>query len=717
MGDWLLTSANGRVRFVIGDVAHREGFQASGGNLLDISLDGRDDVFDGMSTWFEREFPRQGSYATVEVEGTALVARGFDSGDARIAVTTRWEVVPPPEGVTASLRVSTIVTAPSARTNFDLGDIIGWGGLRHFGPGPGFALNGQDPELPWLGAQGADHALLLVGDGPMTGPHGASWSDPVYRAPDLPANTDVIYVRTLHVGETLAEMLGATGAPRRVTVTSRETGTGALIPHSDLVVEKAGEPWAVGRTGPDGTVEVALPADTVSIRLDRRGRLAAAPVTVGPKASEVVAEASPEGRLAAVVRGLDGEPVAARLTFFGREGTATPNLGPAKHAIGGNRANLAGPTTFAIPPGSYRVVATRGPTWSRAEATVEVPEGRTELTMRLTPLLPLEGWAQCDLHQHAAYSSDSAIPPVDGVIASAAEGLDCIATTEHDAVADWTAHITEANLPDPIVWLSGIEVTHRAEGHYNVYPYGPALGPIDHRDLNPFDITARIRSLAPDAVLQVNHPRYGPIGVFNRLDDAPSIARLDHDVVELLNGKSLDGAEEVLSDVAMLLGRGVRTGVIGASDSHHLVGQERGSARTYVWLGGAGEPSADTPLDPVAVIARELRGPKRAVATNGPLVALRGIAGEVVAEVTGVEWLGPLTVSLYAGPAHGNEGGLGDPVGRATTGEAQDGLLQTRAAVKATPGHWYIAVVRGERSLEPWLDVTPWAATVLVTGQ
>ena len=260
-------------------------------------------------------------------------------------------------------------------------------------------------------------------------------------------------------------------------------------------------------------------------------------------------------------------------------------------------------------------------------------------------------------------------------------------------------------------------MTHPSEGHYNVYPYGPALDPIDHRDLNPFGITARIRDLAPDAVLQVNHPRFGRIGVFNRLDDATSVARLDHDVIEVLNGKSLDGAAELLADVAMLLRRGVRTGVIGASDSHHLIGQERGSARTYVWLGGAGEPSPDAPVSPVAVIARELRGPKRAVATNGPLVALREIGGEIVAQVTGVDWLGPLTVSLYAGPTHGDQGGLGEAVAKATTGDAQDGLLQARATVKATPGHWYIAVVRGERSLEPWLDVTPWAATVLVAGQ
>ena len=75
--------------------------------LIDITLDGRDDVFDGMSTWFEREFPRQGNYTTVKTEGTALVAQGFDSGDPRIAVTTRWEVVTPPAGVAASLRVST----------------------------------------------------------------------------------------------------------------------------------------------------------------------------------------------------------------------------------------------------------------------------------------------------------------------------------------------------------------------------------------------------------------------------------------------------------------------------------------------------------------------------------------------------------------------------------------------------------------------------------
>ncbi|MCO4770524.1 MAG: PHP domain-containing protein [Deltaproteobacteria bacterium] len=727
VGDWLLSSSDGRVRVVVGDVGHREGFQATGGNLLDLSLDGQDDQIDGICTWFERTFPRQGAYTSVRTEGAALVARGTDNGDARIQVETRWEMVTPPPGVVGSLRISTTVTAPAPLPAYDLGDIVGWGGLRHFAPGPGFELKGKDVELPWVGAEGPDHAVLMLGEGPVSGPHGASWSDPVWAAPDLAADTATTYVRTLHVGGTLAGLLGATGGERRVTVQSRESTTDRPIPGAQFVVEKDGAPYVVGKTHADGTLPITLPPGEFTVRLEERGRAPAKASVIPAEATSVVALASPQGRLDVSVSvsstptepgggkpqppGGGGEgPGPARLTFFGEGDTPTPNLGPKHHAVGGNRANIAGPSTILVPPGTYRVMATRGPWYSRAEAVVTVPEGATEeLSLTLHRLVNEDTvesrWLNCDLHQHAAYSSDSAIPPVDGVIASAAEGLDCIATTEHDAVADWTEHIEEAAVGPRMLWLSGIEVTNSKEGHYNVYPFGPDAKPIGHRELDPFGIAAAIRKRAPDAVLQINHPRYGRIGVFNRLEDVTSIARLDHDALEILNGTSLDGAEEILDDVAALLGRGVHSSLVGASDSHHLVGQERGSARTFVWVGTS--PSADA-------VARTLREEKRSVASNGPLILLRREGEEVVAESLSVDWLGPQRLSLYEGEMGGRGTEIGAPVAQGFTGPPKESLVRARVSTQATGGQWYLAVVRGDESMEPWLDTTPWAATTLV---
>lgn len=702
-GDWLLTDPTGRARFVVSALDHHEGFHATGGNLLDVSLDGRDDQLDGLCTWFERTFPRQAAYTTLSVDGDALVAAGADNGDDGIRVVTRYEVVDPPQGVVASLRISTTVTATAEVKEYDLGDIIGWGGLRHFAPGHGFALKGKDEPVPWLGGEGPDHALLLVGQGPIAGPHGASWSDPVYGAPNLVAGEPVTYVRTLHLGETLAQMLAATGASRTARIEARETGD-VPIEGAAFELTLEGAPLVVGRVGGEGTLEVRLPEGAVSGRLTERGRKAAAPAALGD-AETLVLRASAPGRLQVTLADEAGAPIAGRLTFFGVDGTPDPDLGPASHALGGNRANLAGPATISVPPGRYRVVASHGPTWSLGEQRVEVPEGPTSLAFRLRELLPLDGWLQCDLHQHAAYSSDSAIPPVDGVIASAAEGLDCIATTEHDAVADWTDHIADAALSAPMLWLSGIEVTNPKEGHYNVYPYAMELGVVDHEGRDPFGITKRIRELAPDAVLQVNHPRYGRIGVFERLSDPNRIADLDHDAIELLNGKAVTDAEEILDDVTRQLGRGKQRTLVGASDSHHLVGQERGSARTYV--------EAPATADGVA---RTLRETRRAVATNGPMIRLAREGGDVVARLEAAGWLGVRELSLYSGPFGSAPGPLSAPKATwtATSGEALPVVRKEQVRLLAKPGTWYLAVARGEHPMEPWLDAPAWAATLLV---
>jgi predicted metal-dependent phosphoesterase TrpH len=704
-GDWLITTGEGRVRFVVGALGHKEGFQATGGNLLDLSLDGLPDQFDGISTWFEREFPRQGAYDEVFVDGAALVVRGVDSADASVRVETRWEPVPPPDGVIGSLRITTTVTAASAHPAFDLGDIVGWGGLRHFAPGPGFALKGQDLPLPWIGAEAADHAVLLVGEGPVTGPHGASWSDPVWASPDLAADAPQTYARTLHVGTTMAALLGATGATRRVRIEARETGSGSPIPEAGFTLARDGAPYAVGRVQADGTLQVALPEEPFTVTLSQRGRRSAGPAAIPVDATRGVAEASPEGTVAARIVGPEG-PVAGRLTWFGRDGTPDPDLGPLSMALGGNRANLAHPGRFPVPPGRYSVVATRGPTWSQARADVEVPEGEIALEFALRPLVPTAGWMQCDLHQHAAYSSDSAIPPVDGVIASVAEGLDCIATTEHDAVADWTQHVQDAALLDPMIWLSGIEVTSNKEGHYNVYPYPPALGPIEHAGLDPFQITAAIRARAPEAVLQVNHPRYGAIGVYNRLEDPARIARLDGDAIEVLNGKDTAGAQRILDDVARSLARGVHPALVGASDSHHLVGQERGSARTYVAVGEARTPQG---------VRDALRDRRASTASNGPLLSMQATGRQVDVTLLAPEWMVVDTVALHAGSfGEGAPQGLGEPLAVwAVEGAPVDGLVRRAwtATVPGTGQQWVLAVARGSRDMEPWLDAPPWAVT------
>lgn len=690
------------MRFVVSGLEHREGFHETGGNLLDIAVDNGPDHLDGMSTWFEQVFPRQAAYDRVEVDGDALIVSGRDSRDPAVTASTRWELVPPPPGALASLRISTTVTASEARPEFDLGDIIGWGGLRHFAPGRGYALAGSKDTLPWLGAENQDHALLLVAEAPFAGPHGSAWSDPIYASPDLAPGTPYTYVRTLHVGQTLAGMVGAAVDGREVTVIAHDD-TGDAIPHARFRVEQDGRPFSVGRVDGSGRARVVIPPGPAVVTLEEWGRNAEG-AALAADAEEVTATASSVGAVAATVEGPDGA-IPARLLFLGLDGRPAPVLGPDHHAIGGNRANLAGPGTVQVPPGTWEVVATRGPAWSIARQHLVVTAGATvPLRMRLEPLLDTEGWLQCDLHQHAVYSADSAVPPVDGVIASAAEGLDCIATTDHDAVADWTQHIEAADLAAPMLWMSGIEVTTHEDGHYNVYPHPPERGVIEKRGLQPAGIAAAIRAASPDAILQVNHPRAGGIGAFNKLGGPAEVAAFDHDAVEVLNGDHLGNAEELLDDVARMRGAGTVTSIVGASDSHRLVGQERGTARTFV----RSELRQGAAVDAIKA--------GRTVASNGPLVWLEAKEGTLQVHLRASGWVPVDAVALYGGPLGTEREDLGEPLQRWTV-QPDTTLRSLDAQHEARPGWWYLAVARGEQTMQPWLPVKPWAATGLVVKE
>ena len=200
-GDVLLTSGGG-VRFVLSALDHRIGVHQTGGNLVDIAIEGGEDVFDGMCTWLDRTFPRQAAYRELQVDGQQVTVTGVDGSDPDIAVQTSWRLLPEGDDrLLARLEISTTVTnlGDAPVVDYDLGDIIGWGGLAHFAPGPGYELVGVDETIPWVGGQAWDHAVLLVADAPFDGPHGASWSDPVYTAGVLLPSAPATYRRQLLV--------------------------------------------------------------------------------------------------------------------------------------------------------------------------------------------------------------------------------------------------------------------------------------------------------------------------------------------------------------------------------------------------------------------------------------------------------------------------------------------------------------------------------------
>jgi hypothetical protein len=142
---------------------------------------------------------------------------------------------------------------------------------------------------------------------------------------------------------------------------------------------------------------------------------------------------------------------------------------------------------------------------------------------------------------------------------------------------------------------------------------------------------ARVRGLAPDAVIQVNHPRSGaPTGLFDVVGFDRATARgtrgdvpRDVDAIEVWNGRYQPDAERVMLDWLALLRTGARITATANSDSHAIVTQEVGYPRTCV-----AATAADVPGLTAADVVRALRVTRDAYLTDGPRLRVETLDGQ-----------------------------------------------------------------------------------------
>ncbi len=233
----------------------------------------------------------------------------------------------------------------------------------------------------------------------------------------------------------------------------------------------------------------------------------------------------------------------------------------------------------ALRPGKYKVYASRGIEYDLPVQEVELVAGRqTQVSLKLQHVLPTPGYASGDFHVHSAHSVDSSMALDQRVLSYAAEGVDYIASTDHNFVTDLKPTVDGLDLTDWVATSVGLELTTLEMGHFNAWPIQYQTGPVTHGAFNwfrraPADLFANIRSmgaLGPErTIVQVNHPRDTIMGYFNAfnvnaydlralppknafsLDQSPRKEEtkspyhrdnfsLDFDAVEVFNGKHLE---------------------------------------------------------------------------------------------------------------------------------------------------------------------------------
>ncbi|MBE2252879.1 MAG: carboxypeptidase regulatory-like domain-containing protein [Myxococcus sp.] len=232
-----------------------------------------------------------------------------------------------------------------------------------------------------------------------------------------------------------------------------------------------------------------------------------------------------------------------------------------------------------IRPGKYTVWASRGIEYSLEKREIEVVAGKTTMVgLSLTHVLPTPGYISADFHVHSVKSVDSDMELDDRVTSFAVEGVDLMASTDHNMVADYQPTIEQLGLEPWLKSIVGLELTSLEMGHFNAFPIAIQPGPIQHGSFRwfyrkPGELFAQLRALGKDpqkTIVQVNHPRDTILGYFNAFDigtytgtplPAPSsLIRLDRtpqangepspydpvnfsqdfDVMEVFNGKRID---------------------------------------------------------------------------------------------------------------------------------------------------------------------------------
>jgi hypothetical protein len=638
------------------------------------------------------------------------------SRDGRFELRTEYRLASKQDYVELA---STVTNVSGKRiVAVQLGDHGQWPGTPAFSPRLGYVHVPTHADVPWLGRNARQRSYGFV-------------------FPERPAQVSFLFDVVGPSGEVAlgasAELEpGASSAFRRDAI-AVDGGLGEL---ARVAWQLLGKPlgyargvlhppqtWATvsarhpdGRTvlsvpaAADGSFELPLPAGEYRFLLQAPGGEDEELGQVREGADLTLTLVPPRpGTLSYLLTDEHEHPLAGRLVVRGVPPTKDPDLVPAQNEAGSKNMlySLTGAGSLELPAGRYDVLATHGPEYSlpRQELEVNADLGATFRAV-LVRTVDTSGYLASDFHVHASPSKDSNVTLTDRVLTLAAEGIELAVPTDHNHVTDYSEAIATQRLGGKLTSMSGVEITTRSWGHFNAYPYPTALEVPQTHETSPLEIFAVVRARAPQAVLQVNHPRMPGVGYFNRgeLDTKTGVAQSPEfsfafDTLEVTNGFDLEDPsvfERNLREWFELLNVGHRYTAVGNSDSHHVVFQWAGWPRTYVRV-----PDQDiahvAPMD----VARALTSGHAVVSCGifvlptangsaGPGDTVEGSRVSLAISLRAPDWIDVSKVEVYANGAKVEERTREQPLGSKSVWN-----LEIDLQVKADT--WIVVVARGDR--------------------
>ncbi len=689
--------------------------------------------------------------ASLHLTGTATVA----GHTFTVEQTLRALPDHPALALEATVTAPPAWDGPPARVGFR----IAWGpGAAPFVPGFGTLTDTAWHDAHWIGTAGPAPTAALAFSGTALR---ARLGYDTHGEVRFPAHTDVVpadaashrALLTLSTGDlsqtvrTLGHLREAPFSEVTVRVPHNPPGSSVRVLTEDGRVIMRGRPRPAD-DDPSAGVVVAPITPLVGEALRERyvavatawGHAASDPVFFGLGPDARVSVEIPRGGSVRVVA-LDAETqirIPARVRFKGVEGAATPDLGPEWRGPGARDTVLLpeGGTIVPLPPGKYRVVVSRGPEWTLHTEVITVTEtARAEVRAELSHVVDPGDWVGCDLHLHAAPSSDSRVSLSDRVAALAAEGVTFAVPTDHNVITDYAPVLAAQPFGPEITTIPGVEVTTWDPnfGHFNAFPVPfngalPDNGAPRYTQQTPAGLFAAMRALDPDTLVQVNHPRLEPdVGYFDHMQRDPRTGVAlphyspDFDLLEVWNGFDIGRRTQVdrlFDEWLTMLFQGHRVVATGSSDSHNIRFQWAGYPRTYVRV------DAGSRHDPRAVL-RALRA-GRAFVTSGPFVeaTLDGLGpGETVPSaaptarlrvvVRAPAWMDLTRVEVFSGPAVAVTAPIA-PLPTRSRGAPPVVRFDRTLTIPVLPGSFVVVRVSGARGMTDLLargDATPLAFT------
>jgi hypothetical protein len=605
--------------------------------------------------------------------GRPLLVVEERSRDGRFKLATEYRLA---SGQDYAELTTTVTNSSSRRVaGVQVGDRGRWPGTAAFAPRLGYVHVATRADVPWLGrtSQGRSYGFAFA-DGhaqasfqcDVTGPEGEVV---LANAVDLEPGGQMVFRREAIAVEG--------GLGRLAQVAWQRIGKplgfvrGVLHPAQTWATISARHPD--GRTvlsvpaAPDGSFELPLPVGDYKFVLQAPGGEdeESGSVRAGAELRLNLVPPRP-GTLSYLITDQHSRPLPGRLLVRGVAPTKDPDLVPTERDAGSKNMlySLTGAGALQLPPGRYEVAASHGPEYSlpKQELEVNADLGAT-FRAELTRSVDTSGYLSADFHVHASPSHDSNVPLIERVLTLAAEGIELAVPTDHNHITEYGEAIAAQGLEGKLASFSGVEITTLTWGHFNAYPYAKPLEVPQTHETSPIEIFAAVRARAPQAVLQVNHPRMPGVGYFNRgeLDTKTGVAlspefSFGFDTLEVTNGFDLEDPlvfERNLREWFELLNLGRRYTAVGNSDSHRVVLQWAGWPRTYVRVPDQ-DPTRVVPLD----VARALTGGHALVSCGifvlptangsaGPGDTVQGRRVSLAVSLRAPEWVDIARVEIY----------------------------------------------------------------------